>query len=99
VEKDKRIPHLLYTKKYQVAPFALHKNSIVSFMCFSLTIRDTCLVAKLLIIREKCGKSLECRTSEIASASLSGTIEQTLVQWSPDLLDLFCHPYSHGTSG
>jgi len=46
------------------------------------------------IIRAKCGKFLELRTSEIASAGFSGTKHQTLVQWSPGLLDLFHCPCS-----
>jgi len=36
-----------------VVPFALHKNSIVCFMCFSPAIRDTCVPSsyRLAIIR------------------------------------------------
>jgi len=34
----------------------------------------------------------EFKTTEIASAGFSGTIQQTFVQQSPSLLDLFCHP-------
>jgi len=35
---------------------------------------------------------LKFKTSEIASASLSGTTEQILVRWSQGLLDLFRRP-------
>ena len=53
------------------------------FTCFCLVIRN---------IRLPSCRSLEFRTSEIASASFSGTIEKTLVQLLPGLPDLFCRP-------
>jgi len=41
-------------------------------------------------------KILEFRTSNIASSDYSEIIQQTLVWWSPGLLDLFCRPWVSG---
>ena len=46
----------------------------------------------ILGLRRGCMKILEFRTSEVAPAGYSGMIQQTLVQRSPSLPELFCRP-------
>ena len=62
-----------------------------SVSCVSVQQFET-LSGKLPIIHVKRGKFLEFKTSEIASASLSGTIEHPMVRWSPGLPDLLHCP-------
>ena len=68
-----------------------YTKTLQSVSCVSVQQFET-LSGKLLIIHVKRGKFLEFKTSEIASASLSGTIEQTMVRWSPGLPDLLHRP-------
>jgi len=55
------------------------------------------MAVKQPVIWAKCGKNLnlQFRTSEITSAGILGTIQQTLVQQSLDLPDLFFCPCYH----